>query len=90
MLAAFWRIMTSTADSTSGDRSKSLKDIAFPQFPGEDFLAHAASQYIEQRDARLTALKLTSVANGGDPPSVKHIIDIDLGTFPHLPVGHRD
>ena len=83
--------MTSTADSTSSDKSiSSLKDVAFPQFPGEDFLAHAASQYVEQRDARLTALKLMSVADGGDPPSVKNIIDIDLGTFPHLPVGHRD
>ena len=27
---------------------------ALPEFPGEDFLAHAGSQWIEQAEARLT------------------------------------
>ena len=48
----------------------------FPQFPGEDFLAHAATLYLEQADARLAgrgllalrmvALELTTFQDEGE------------------------
>ena len=57
----------------------------FPTFPGEDFLAHAGSQYKEQAEARLAARSLLAVAQGDYPPSVKSIVDVDLSTLPELP-----
>ena len=62
----------------------------FPQFPGEDFLAHAGTQYKEQAEARLASRSLLAVAQGDYPPSVKSIVDVDLDSLPELPVGHRD
>ena len=62
----------------------------FPQFPGEDFLAHAGTQYKEQAEARLASRSLLAVAQGDYPPSVKSIVDVDLDSLPELPVDHRD
>ena len=61
---------------------------AFPQYPGENCLAHAAAQYKEQVDARLTGAGLLAVAQGEDPPAVRSIILYDLTRFPELPPTH--
>ena len=48
----------------------------FPQFPGEDFLAHSGAQYMDQVVARLADLGLLAVAkDGADPDSVKELVD---------------
>ena len=36
----------------------------FPHFPGEECLAHTATTYMEQLNARLTGLGLLAVAQG--------------------------
>ena len=61
-----------------------------PQFPGEDFLAHEGSLWLEAAEARLAARKLLAVANGSPPPGAKAIIDVDLTSLPPLPPTHRD
>ena len=76
--------------SATGKNSESATHAAFPQIPGEDFLAHAASHYREQVDARLAELGLLSVAQGHDPASVKAIIDYDLAALPVLASTHKD
>ena len=63
---------------------------SIPQFPGEEFLAHAATQYSEQAETQLAARKLLVVAQGGYPASVKAIVDVNLGDLPELPAGDRD
>ena len=42
----------------TSDKKRDIKSgaVEFPQFPGEDCLAHTASTYQEQLDARLTGL----------------------------------
>ena len=47
-----------TSSGTPGTTNESL---AFPQFPGEDFLAHTATEYLEAAEARFAALKLLAV-----------------------------
>ena len=42
----------------------STGDMEFPQFPGEDFLAHAATLYLEQAEARLNALQQQLAGSG--------------------------
>ena len=75
----------------SGTPDKNLEHSAqLPEFPGEEFLAHAGSQWKEHADARLANLKLLAVAMGFPPPSVASIVDIDLASLPPLPIGHRD
>ena len=61
---------------------------SLPEFPGEDFLAHNGSQWLEAAEARLIGRALLAVANGELPASVKQIIDIDLTTLPPLPTTH--
>ena len=52
----------------SGTKSEDATgDMEFPQFPGEDFLAHAATLYLEQADARLAGRGLLAVAQGHAP-----------------------
>ena len=43
----------------TSDKKRDIKSgaVEFPQFPGEDCLAHTASTYQEQLDARLTYLE---------------------------------
>ena len=60
----------------------------FPQFPGEDCLAHAATLYIEQAEAYLISRGLLIVARGEIPQSVKQIVDVDLSQLPALPQSH--
>ena len=62
----------------------------FPQFPGEEFFAHAGSQWVEMAEVRLTKRGLLAVAQGHDPPTVTSIVDIDLTELPELPQSHRD
>ena len=44
------------AAMTTSEKKRDIKtgSVDFPQFPGEDCLAHTASTYKEQLDARLT------------------------------------
>ena len=56
-----------------------------PQFPGEDFLAHAGALHKEQMDARLGEIGLLPVAQGFEPDSVKGLKDYDLSVLPMLP-----
>ena len=78
---------------STGDQDTKVSAAAknsFPQYPGGNFLAHAGSQYKEEADARLSMLGLLGVAQGGDSPAVKAIIDTDLSVLPVLPVTHKD
>ena len=75
------------ADNTIQLETSSGND-ELPPFPGENFLAHAASQWLEQAEARLAARGLLNVAEGHAPASVKRIVDIPI--LPELPMGHRD
>ena len=59
-------------DSTSATPGSTA---TFPLFPGEDFLAHAASQYKERAETALAARQLLAVANNLEHPDVKCIID---------------
>ena len=78
--------------AAAGDATKdaAANSNDFPQFPGEDVLAHAGSQWKEAAETRLSTMKLLHVAQGGLPPSVLEIIDVDLTSLPSLPEGHRD
>ena len=44
--------------TTPDKKNTALGAADFPQFPGEDFLAHAATQFKEQAEARLAARSL--------------------------------
>ena len=76
----------------TSDKKRDIKSgaVEFPQFPGEDCLAHTASTYQEQLDARLTGLGLLAVAQGHPPASVACIIDLPLDDLPALDPTHRD
>ena len=76
----------------TSDKKRDIKSgaVEFPQFPGEDCLAHTASTYQEQLDARLTGLGLLAVAQGHPPASVACIIDQPLDDLPALDPTHRD
>ena len=79
------------AFAAAGTDSKSAIGTAdFPDFPGEDFLAHLGSQYKEHAIARLAARSLLIVAQGGTAPEAEKIVDIDITLLPELPAGHRD
>ena len=78
-----------------GEPNPSTRDTALtpgivqlPQFPGDDFLAHDATAWLEQAEPRLG--KLLAVAQGQQPAAAAAIIDIDLGDLPELPHDHRD
>ena len=71
--------MASSDESlASGKRAGTNNSDALPQFPGEDFLAHAGKHYKEQLDARLAEIGLLPVAQGFEPDSVKFLKDYDL------------
>ena len=58
--------------------------VELTEFPGEDFLAHAAALWKEQTSARLAEAGLLNTANGKEPAECKMITDIDLGAIPEL------
>ena len=62
----------------------------FPQLPGEQVLAHQGTAWWEAAEARLAAKRLLVVAQGGTPPEVDSILDVDLSSVPELPPEHRD
>ena len=65
------------ANDSSTTRDHDAQD--FPKFPGEEFHAHAASQYKEQAEARLAAHQLLAVAQGDMPISAKcHLVSATL------------
>ena len=68
----------------------STGDLEFPQFPGEDFLAHAATLYLEQAEARLAGRGLLAVAQGHPPANVQRIVDESLDDLPLLDATHKD
>ena len=78
------------SDNPSKESTKNSAAADFPQYPGENFHAHAGAQYKEESDARLTALGLKAVAQGHDSAGVKAIIDTDLSMLPTLPASHKD
>ena len=54
------------ASGTTGS-PESTPSGDFPEFPGEDFLAHAGTHYKEMVDARLAEKKLLGVAQSREP-----------------------
>eukprot|EP00966_Prymnesium_polylepis_P258023 5960107-Prymnesium_polylepis.4 len=80
----------SGGDTTIHKKLTRSDDTDFPQFPGEDFLAHTAEQYREVAEARLATRHLLAVAEGYPPASIKSIIDVDLSKLPSLPADNRD
>ena len=85
-----------STDHFAGVASRESSGIAkqtpqeFPQCPGEDLHAHAATQFIEAVEVRWAARGLLAVANGGRPAAAKAISDIDLALLPALATGSRD
>ena len=54
---------------------------AFPELPGDDLYAHAATQHLEQLDAFLTGKELLVVAQGGESDAVRQIVDFDVAGY---------
>ena len=77
-----------TGRETSGSTKTTPQE--FPQCPGEDLHAHAATQFVEAVEARWAARGLLVVANGGKPAAAKAIVDVDLTQMPALPPDTRD
>ena len=65
-------------------------DLVLPEFPGEEFFAHAAEDWLEQAQARMAPGGMLAVAQGHEPPACKVIIDVDLSSLPPLPPDARD
>ena len=72
--------LSAGVDATDPKSAKSAAILAFPQYHGEDCLAHAATQYKEQVDARLTGAGLLAVAQGYDSPSAVSYTHLTLPT----------
>ena len=83
---SFTRCTVSTAAMAgvngSGDPGATTRKD-FPQFPGEDFLAHAGTQYWESVETSLISRGLLAVAQGYNAPGVEHIVD--EGSVPYDP-----
>jgi hypothetical protein len=75
--------------SGDGHDHQSPSNIAFPELPGEQPLAHAGQQYKEQAEATLATLGLLAVANGQPHAGTRAIVDIDLNDVPPLPSNQR-
>ena len=73
---------TGTADDTDTRRNSAQR---LPEFPGENFLAHQGSQWLESAEAIMAAAQLISVAKGFPPQSTACIVDVDLDDLPALP-----
>jgi hypothetical protein len=78
---------TGTADDTDTRRNSAQR---LPEFPGENFLAHQGSQWLESAEAIMAAAQLIAVAKGFPPQSTACIVDVDLDDLPALPASHRD
>ena len=63
---------------------------SLPEFPGENFLSHAAAMFKEQVEARFAELGWLASAQGLQSESVKAIVDIDLSSLPMLDETHRE
>ena len=91
LLRCFFGDMASNDDSLTSTKSASTTftttDV-LPQFPGEDFLAHAGALHKEKLDARLGDLGLMPVALGFEPESIQGLKDYDLSVIPILPDSH--
>ena len=81
--------MIAGEDATK-DSKATATTAALPQYPGEDFLAHSGTQWVEQSETILAARGLLAVAQGQPSPKAECIIDQDLATLPSLPLTHRD
>ena len=63
---------------------------ALPQFPGEEFLAHEGTKFMDLAKPILAKMKLLAVASGQMPAAAAMIKDFDLTKLPSLPHTHRD
>ena len=70
--------------------SRPVRDGALPQFPGEEFLAHEGTKFMDLAKPILAKMKLLAVANGQMPAAAAMIKDFDLTKLPSLPHTHRD
>ena len=69
----------------------STNDTAIlPEFPGENFLSHAAAIFQEQVEARFAELGWLASAQGLQSEEVKAIVDFDLDQIPMLDETHRE
>ena len=91
---AFPRLFFMELDQLVAGSADNLKEMAFaadfPQYPGEDVLAHNAVDFQEKAENTLASLGLLAVVHGEEPASVRAIVDVDLSLMPELPLGHRD
>ena len=91
---AFPRLFFMELDQLVAGSADNLKEMAFaadfPQYPGEDVLAHNAVDFQEKAENTLAPLGLLAVVHGEEPASVRAIVDVDLSLMPELPLGHRD
>ena len=60
----------------------------FPIYPGEEFYAHEAKDYLERAEIKFTQATLWASASGQKHPNTLLIEDEII--FPALPPGHRD
>ena len=74
----------------TGEPDSTTANSNFPEFPGENFLAHAAAQFKEKMHTALADKGLLATAQGGEHASVKAIVDVDLALLPSLPPGDRE
>ena len=74
------------SDAATGSNHASTQKL--PHFPGEEFFAHAGSQWLEKAETVLVARGLLGVAQGLEPTSISDIVDVELP--PELPPDHRD
>ena len=79
-----------TGSDNGPDAKRNNSAFELPDFPGEDFLAHTGTQWLETARAKLAGCKLLAVAERQPPPANNAIIDVDLAQLPLLPPGHRD
>ena len=82
--------MAGSENERQVSHSKQSGNLELPNFPGEDPLKHAGTEWKEGAEARLAGAGLLAVANGGYSPAAAEIIDIPLDEIPALPVGDRD
>ena len=65
-----------------GDDVDNAKSTAtsgsLPDYPGEDFYAHAAQLWLEKAQSQLAGMSLLAVAQGHKPVAAASIIDMDL------------
>ena len=70
--------------------NRPVRDGVLPQFPGEEFLAHEGTKFMDSAKPILAKMKLLAVASGQMPAAAAMIKDFDLSKLPSLPHTHKD